>query len=289
MSSGDLRAFVAFAEALNFTHAARAVHLSQPALFALVKRLAQAIGAPLYHKRGRALALTPAGDQLLSHARDVVAAERTFLSLVRGEDDQAVCVLACGEGALTHVVGEQVATFARAHPRRLRVVIADGAAALAAVERGSAQVAVVAGPIVIGEELVTRSLRKSRVLAVATRAILGPVIAADAARAITLPALAMLPLVLPPPGRPLRVAIDEALAAHGLVARVAVEASGWQAALLLARLGCGVALVNDVVTLPKGLVARAVDGLAPVVYRTLARRRRSALANELLSQLHTGA
>lgn len=284
MNTSELRAFVAFAEALNFTHAARAVHLSQPALFALVKRLAEAVGVPLYEKRGRALALTAAGERLRAHAGDVVDAERAFLSAVRGEDDNAVCVLACGEGALTHVVGEQVAAFARAHPQRLRVVIADGAAAFASVARGAAHVAVVAGPLAASDELVARSLRRSRVLAVGTRALLE-----SGSEALTLASLAALPLVLPPPGRPLRTAIDDALAEHGHAARVAVEASGWQAALLLARLGCGVALVNDVVTLPKGLVARAVEGLAPVVYRTLARRRRSTLATELLRELHAGA
>ena len=48
MDSGDLKAFAAFADTLNFTHAAQKVHLPQPALFPLVKRLATQVDAPLY-------------------------------------------------------------------------------------------------------------------------------------------------------------------------------------------------------------------------------------------------
>jgi hypothetical protein len=54
---------------------------------------------------------------------------------------------------------------------------------------------------------------------------------------------------------------------------------------MLARLEVGVAVVNDVVPVPKGLLSRPIAGLAPVVYRTLARRR-GTHARELLEALH---
>jgi LysR family transcriptional regulator, low CO2-responsive transcriptional regulator len=275
--SSDLRAFVAFADALNFTHAARAVHLSQPALFACVKRLGEQVGAPLYERRGRALALTVAGEQLALHGRDVLEGERALLASVRGDDDAATsCTLAIGEGALTHVVSEHVAAFARAHPRVLRVSIADGPAALALVSKGSAHVAVVAGNVRDDHDaLVSRAIVKSHVVAIGARALLQP------REALSLVELATLPLVLPPRGRPLRDQVDAALALHGLTPRVVVEASGWGALVALARLACGVALVNDVVALPRGVVARPVEGLAPVVYRAVRRRRSTALGLEL--------
>jgi hypothetical protein len=58
--------------------------------------------------------------------------------------------------------------------------------------------------------------------------------------------------------------------------------------LVLARLGVGVALINDVVAVPRGLKSRAIEGLLPVVYRTLCRRQRSAAATELLRAIHAG-
>ncbi len=304
MDSDDLRAFAAFADTLSFTRAAERVHLSQPAVFAVVKRLAEDVGVALYDKRGRALALTRAGERLAAHARDVVDAERALRASLDGEGDGAVCVLACGEGALVHVVGEGVAAFVRAHPRALRVRIADGQGALEAVRRGGAHVAVVAGGAA-DDDLVARPIRTSRVVAVAAREIWDALPAppgadrgeagarrpsSSRARAAAMPiaALARAPLILPPRGRPLRAAVDDALAARGLEATVAVEASGWSALVALARLGCGLALVNDVVPTP-GLVARPVSGLAPVVYRVVSRRRRSALAAALVTALASQA
>ena len=45
-----LDAFVTFAEHLNFTRAARARHLSQPARHAQVRKLSEALGATLYRR-----------------------------------------------------------------------------------------------------------------------------------------------------------------------------------------------------------------------------------------------
>ena len=150
--------------------------------------------------------------------------------------------------------------------------------------KGNAHVAVVAGTVRDDDgalvALVARTLVKSRVVAVGTRALLG-----DDTSVLSLIELATLPLVLPPRGRPLRDSVDAALSPHGLAPRVAVEASGWGALVALARLACGVALVNDVVTLPRGVVARPVEGLAPVVYRVVRRRRSTALALELFRAL----
>ena len=61
----SLRAFAVFAEVLNFTHAAERLHVSQPALHARIRRLADTLGVELYRREGRRLLLTHAGEQLL--------------------------------------------------------------------------------------------------------------------------------------------------------------------------------------------------------------------------------
>ena len=53
-----LEAFVAFAERMSFTHAARDLHISQPALHVQIARLTEALGVRLYRREGRALVLT---------------------------------------------------------------------------------------------------------------------------------------------------------------------------------------------------------------------------------------
>jgi len=64
-----LRVFVVVAEAGGVTAAAARLYLTQPAVSAALKRLRQAVGAPLLARRGRGLVLTPRGQRLLECAR----------------------------------------------------------------------------------------------------------------------------------------------------------------------------------------------------------------------------
>jgi LysR family transcriptional regulator, mexEF-oprN operon transcriptional activator len=64
-----LRVFVVVAEAGGVTAAAARLYLTQPAVSAALKRLRQAVGAPLLARRGRGLVLTARGQRLLERAR----------------------------------------------------------------------------------------------------------------------------------------------------------------------------------------------------------------------------
>src|ERR1700761_1413390 len=61
----EIRAFIAVAEAGSFTRAALRLHLSQPALTVQIRRLEEAVGARLFDRNSRNVALTPAGRELL--------------------------------------------------------------------------------------------------------------------------------------------------------------------------------------------------------------------------------
>jgi DNA-binding transcriptional LysR family regulator len=63
-----LRAFVAVAEELNFTRAGRRLHIAQQALSAQIRQLEDRLGAQLFVRTTRSVALTPAGTALLEHA-----------------------------------------------------------------------------------------------------------------------------------------------------------------------------------------------------------------------------
>ncbi|NKY87498.1 LysR family transcriptional regulator [Nocardia veterana] len=69
----DLRYFVAVAEELNFTRAAQALFISQPALSKQIRALEAQIGGPLFDRDGRSVRLTPVGRVLLPHARKLLA------------------------------------------------------------------------------------------------------------------------------------------------------------------------------------------------------------------------
>jgi DNA-binding transcriptional LysR family regulator len=68
-----LRSFVTVADAGGFQRAADVLHLSQGAVSQHVRRLEAAIARPLVERRGRGWRFTAAGEELLSHARRMLA------------------------------------------------------------------------------------------------------------------------------------------------------------------------------------------------------------------------
>jgi DNA-binding transcriptional LysR family regulator len=67
-----LRAFIAVAEELHFGRAARRLHLSQPPLSMQIRRLEELVGARLFDRDRRHVALTDAGAVLLGRVRVVL-------------------------------------------------------------------------------------------------------------------------------------------------------------------------------------------------------------------------
>jgi LysR family carnitine catabolism transcriptional activator len=63
LSTRQLRAFLALREHRNFTRAAAAVHLSQPAFSTMMRGLEEAVGHQLVFRNSKAVHLTPAGER----------------------------------------------------------------------------------------------------------------------------------------------------------------------------------------------------------------------------------
>lgn len=70
---GQLRAFVAVAEVLNFTRAADKLGVSSSALSQLVRALEERVGVRLLHRNTRSVSLTEAGEQLFQRVKPAVA------------------------------------------------------------------------------------------------------------------------------------------------------------------------------------------------------------------------
>src|SRR3954467_4215570 len=70
----QLKSFLAVAENLSFTRAAETLFLTQSAVSHQVAALERSLGAALFDRRGRSVALTPAGRVLADRAKRVYAA-----------------------------------------------------------------------------------------------------------------------------------------------------------------------------------------------------------------------
>lgn len=68
----QLEAFVAVADELHFKRAAEKLHIGQPTLSDLVRRLERELGTPLFTRTTRRVTLTEAGVELLHRARDIL-------------------------------------------------------------------------------------------------------------------------------------------------------------------------------------------------------------------------
>jgi DNA-binding transcriptional LysR family regulator len=256
-----LQSFAVFADTLNFSESARLLHISQPALHAKVRKLAEQLDAKLYLRVGSALQLTNAGEQVARHARELLLLNQRFVKGLAQGQEQAVVSLAAGEGAYLYLLGKALSQFSGpgASPH-LQLLTRNRDASVQAVRAGQAQLGI--APL----GAVPADLHAVRLTVVGQVLVLPRAHALASRRSVRLRDLQGAQLIVPPAGRPHRELLGRLLQAESVAWQPSLEADGWELMLRFAQLGFGLTVVNACCRIPKGLVAVPLQGYPPLEY-----------------------
>lgn len=119
MEFHQLRSFVATAEELSITAAARRVHLSQPALSRQIQSLEEELGVALFDRVRQRIHLTAAGRYFLDRARQMLCDAETSAQQVREQfgDGKRTIRLGFLTIFLDDLVAPAVKALRKSHPR----------------------------------------------------------------------------------------------------------------------------------------------------------------------------
>jgi len=233
-----LRLFLAVVDEGGMTRAAEAGHVSQPSVSQAIRELEAEVSTPLFHRVGRRVVLTPAGEALVEPARQVLRDVETGRAAV-----EAVAGLAAGRLDLVALptlavdpVAPLVGAFRVAHPG-VDIALADPADAAAVVElvaSGESELGITAEPV-LDAGLSSHPLGRQDLLAV-----LPP--GSHASPTMAVGTLARFPLVTAPPGTTTRTQLEDAFADAGVTPRIAVVTAQREAILPLVLAGAGATL-----------------------------------------------
>ena len=119
MDYRQFRYFIAVAEELSFTRAARRLNISQPPLSVQIKALEDEVGTSLFERNRRKVNLTPAGELLLENAKKAIGHLEHTTNMVRraGLGQAGVIRLAfTGSVPMREAFAQLLRTFRKSYP-----------------------------------------------------------------------------------------------------------------------------------------------------------------------------
>ena len=267
MDERRLRYFLAVVDHGSVTDAARQLHVAQPSLSQAIRGFESELGVLLFHRVGRGLRLSPAGQALVGPARQVLRATEEARNAITGVTELRTGTLEIA--ALATLAVDPMATligrFRDRHPgvqvRVLEPENADGVGAL--VRDGACELGATHLPL-RDQQLVAHPLGEQELLLV-----LPPEAASKDDRPLGARQLAATPLVVSPPGTSTRMLLEQALAQVGATPRVAVETAAREAIVPLVLAGAGAALLPAALAREAQRRGATVRNARPKITRTV--------------------
>ncbi|MGH1549830.1 LysR family transcriptional regulator [Leifsonia poae] len=262
---------------------AEALHLTAPGVSQQLNALERELGVPLTERRGRRLALTPAGVLLAGHGREVMdrlSLAELEVDAVRRGATGAYRVASFPSAARTLVAGAWAALDAAGSGLELEVATLEPEDALAALAAGSADLAVVHSysniPRQLPDGILAEPIAEEPVwLALRSDDPLAP----HDGGAVELAALSERRWIAPDAAFSCYEMVERACGLAGFRPRIAVRSVDFAVQLAFVAAGAGVALVPDLTVdrIPDGVV---LAPLAAPVARFTHAARRSALRED---------
>lgn len=118
MEINQLKYFCVLANIRHFTKAAKEISISQSALSRAIGKLEQELGAPLFHRGGRDILLTPQGQRFLVHAEKALRElEKGRLEMEEGRDPgHGVISLSFMHSLGIHILPQLLSEFKQLYP-----------------------------------------------------------------------------------------------------------------------------------------------------------------------------
>lgn len=243
-----LRSFVAVASAGSISSAAHSLHIAQPALSVQIKQLEEQLGAALFDRHPRGVALTAVGERLLGHAVEIPRRVDVAYDDVRQAVDQP-------GGRVAIALPQSVAKFVTV-PLVQAVVRQWPLIQLQMVEMSSGYIPqqLLHGLVDIGMTFGTEDDARMRFMHVLDEDLVFVTSAQQLARHhgavvgdtahMALRDAARFPMVLPTTAQSLRRVIDAYMAKAGAAPRIVVEVNTIHEILALVAAGIGSTILS---------------------------------------------
>ncbi len=156
MNFADLNIFLTLADTLHYGKTSKACNLSPSTLSRIIKRLEDDLGQQLFERDNRTVALTEAGRQFRTYARDAATRWKSFQDSLAGQHEvlQGEISMYCTITASYRVLPDILLRFRETYPAvHIKLLTGDSDSAIQKVVDGDADFAVAAMPDRIPEKL----------------------------------------------------------------------------------------------------------------------------------------